>query len=123
MAFGATRADATTGNALVLGQLQTAANITYIQNGGAVANAPGNPLTAEKTMFWVDNRTSTLDNGYGVRGDGHGVHGVGVHGNSDFNGIGVLGGGGIGVWAVGYARRAAAGRHGCQPDTRAPTLT
>jgi hypothetical protein len=37
----------------------------------------------------------------GVRGDGHGVNGVGVHGNSDFSGIGVLGSGGIAVQAIG----------------------
>jgi hypothetical protein len=118
VALRAGRADATTGNALVLGDLQSAANITYVTNLGAVANSPGDPLTTEKTMFWIDNRNSTLPNGYGVRGDGHGVEGVGVHGNSDFGGIGVLGGGGTGVVASGTVAALRLVDTGVAPPTR-----
>lgn len=101
----ATPAAATTGNQLVIGQLQSAANMTAIVNAGAVSNGAGPALSTEPTMFWVDNRASSATAANGLRGDGKGVNGAGVWGHSDSNGIGVLGNGGIGL--VGSGGRAA----------------
>lgn len=94
-------AGATSGNSLILGQAQTADRLTAILNGGSIANGLGNLLSTEPTMFWVDNRLSTLANSNGLRGDGKGVLGRGVWGHSDSDGIGVAGDGGIGVVATG----------------------
>jgi hypothetical protein len=94
-------AGANTNAALLLGQAQTADQITVIINGGNISNGPGTSLSTEPTMFWVDNRTSTLANAHGIRGDGKGVLGRGVWGHSDSAGIGVAGDGGIGVLATG----------------------
>jgi hypothetical protein len=96
-------AAADTGQPLTIGHAQTAQNITYLLNGpvtGGTGNV-SNPLATEPTMFWVDNRTSALTNGNGIRGDGKGVLGRGVWGHSDSDGIGVAGDGGIGVVATG----------------------
>lgn len=100
-----TPAAATTGGALIIGELQSAANQTGIVNAGAVTNAPGPALSSEPTMFWVDNRSSSAPTANGLRGDGKGVNGAGVWGHSDSNGIGVLGSGGVGV--IGSGGRAA----------------
>jgi hypothetical protein len=94
-------AAATTGSALVIGQLQSAQNITYLANLPAAANSPGTALTTEQTLFWADNRQSVLDHGIGIRGDGNGVNGAGVWGHSDSNGIGLLGDGGLGAQLAG----------------------
>jgi hypothetical protein len=95
-------AGATSGNALVLGQAQTVTNLTALVNmDGNIGNGPGTSLTTEPTMFWVDNRGSTLANAVGIRADGRGVNGSGVWGHSDSGGIGVRADGGIGVLAAG----------------------
>ena len=94
-------AAATTGAALVVGQLQTAQNITYLGNGPAAPNTPGTSLATEQTLLWADNRSSVLDHGIGIRGDGNGVNGAGVWGHSDSNGIGLLGDGGLGAQLAG----------------------
>jgi hypothetical protein len=52
-------------------------------------------------MFWVDNRLSPQATGHGIRGDGKGVNGLGVWGNSDSGGTGVFGNGAVGVKATG----------------------
>ena len=83
-------AEANSNLALVLGQAQTADQITVIINGGPISNGPGTSLTTEPTMFWVDNRQSTLANANGIRGDGRGLNGLGVWGHSDSGGIDVF---------------------------------
>lgn len=95
-----TDADATTGDYLRIGYNQGAQNMTYLTNqqGSSVL---GNSLTSEPTLFWGDNRQSSLANANGIRGDGKGATGMGIWGNSDFGGVGVHGGGGIGVQAQG----------------------
>ena len=93
-------AAASTGQTLLLGNLQQAASITYIGNGSSATQTVGTALTSERTMFWVDNRSSTIE-GVGIRGDGHGLTGAGIWGHSDSNGIGVQGDGGLGVQAQG----------------------
>jgi hypothetical protein len=97
---GAATAQAATGSSLLLGWNQAAANMTYLQCGAGSAGV-GSPLTTERTLFWGDNRTSPQANANGIRGDGKGPEGMGLWGNSDYGGIGVHGGGGIGVQAVG----------------------
>ncbi len=109
-------AAATTASSLVLGQLNSAANITYIGNG-SFANAPGTLLTTERTMFWVDNRSASIDSN-GIRGDGNGVTGIGLWGHSDSNGIGVQGDGGIGVQASGGRSALYLTGAGVAPSTR-----
>jgi hypothetical protein len=94
-------AAANSNSALTIGHAQTAQNITYVLNGPVVGDNIGNPLTTEPTMFWIDNRSSTLPNGNGIRGDGKGPTGSGLWGHSDSNGIGVKADGGIGVVAAG----------------------
>lgn len=95
-----TNADATTGDYLRIGYSQGAQNMTYLTNqvGSSVI---GSALTTEPTLFWGDNRQSSLANANGIRGDGKGPAGMGIWGNSDFGGVGVHGGGGIGVQAQG----------------------
>lgn len=97
---GAGAASAATGSSLLLGWNQAAANMTYLQCGSGTPGV-GSPLTTERTLLWGDNRTSPQANANGIRGDGKGAEGIGLWGNSDYGGIGVLGGGGIGVQAVG----------------------
>lgn len=100
--FAAPKADAATNDAMLAGKGVFATNMTYLGNNAAAGSYATASLTTEPTMFWADNRTSTI-NGNGVRGDGHGT-GSGLWGNSDFNGTGVLGtgaAGAIGVKAVG----------------------
>lgn len=93
-------AEATTGDYLRIGWLQTTQNMTYLANkGGSPVQGPA--LTSEATLMWCDNRDSSLANSNGIRGDGKGPNGAGLWGNSDSGGIGVLGGGGIGVQAQG----------------------
>ena len=94
-------AAATSGNAVTIGQLQTAQNITYLANGPVAANSPGTSLATEQTLLWADNRGSVLDHGIGIRGDGNGVNGAGIWGHSDSNGIGLLGDGGLGAQLAG----------------------
>ncbi len=113
-------AAADTGQALTIGHAQTAQNITYLLNGpvtGGTGNV-SNPLASEPTMFWVDNRTSALINGNGIRGDGKGVLGRGVWGHSDSDGIGVAGDGGIGVLATGTRAARQLGALGPPPPQR-----
>jgi len=112
------QAAATTGQPLTIGQLQTAQNITYLANGAASANGAGTALTTEQTLFWADNRQSVLDHGIGIRGDGHGVNGSGVWGHSDFNGIGLLGDGGIGAQLAGSRAALYLASAGTAPLTR-----
>ena len=97
---GPSPAHANTGDPWLVGNSVGATNMTRIRNG-ALPTAPGNPLTSEPTMFWIDNRLSTLDNANGIRGDGKGTGGTGVWGQSDSGGIGVFGNGNPGVWANG----------------------
>ena len=123
VALGGGRADATQGAFMILGVGQSAANMTYLGNG-TFSNFATGVLTSEKTLFWADNRTSTLDNGYGVRGDGHGTDGVGVHGHSDFAGIGVLADGtGVGLMADGVRAAAQLVQNGGSPLARADAHT
>jgi hypothetical protein len=58
-------------------------------------------LTTEATMLWVDNRSTPNTAGNGIRGDGKGVNGIGLWGNSDSGGIGVFGNGAIGLSGTG----------------------
>jgi hypothetical protein len=97
------QAKAATGDTLFAGWSVGATNITRIRNG-TFSPVVGTPLTSEATMFWVDNRLSTIDNAHGLRGDGKGPLGLGLWGNSDSNGTGVYGGGGLGL--RGYGTRA-----------------
>lgn len=93
-------AEAATGDNLRIGYLQAVKNMTYL--GNTVGSATlGASLDSEPTLFWGDNRRSTLANANGLRGDGKGPSGMGIWGNSDSGGIGVFGGGGIGVQGQG----------------------
>jgi hypothetical protein len=98
--LSSTPAAATDGSPVLIGNNQGATRITYLGNG-AFGPTPGTLLTSEATMFWTDNRNSTLPSANGLRGDGKGPAGAGLWGNSDSGGIGVLAGGGIGVVTVG----------------------
>src|SRR5262249_27832843 len=111
-------AGATSGNSLILGQAQTADRLTAILNGGNIPNGLGNLLPTEPTMFWVDNRQSTLANSNGIRGDGKGVVGQGVWDHSDSDGVGVAGDGGIGVLATGTRAAVQLGALGPPPPQR-----
>ncbi len=97
---GPSPAQAATGDFVYAGWSVGATNSTRIRNG-TFAPALGTPLTSDATMFWIDNRLSTLAAAIGVRGDGKGVNGTGVWGNSDSGGIGLFGSGGIGAWGSG----------------------
>jgi hypothetical protein len=97
---GARSANAATGNTLQAGDLHAATNMTYLQYGTGTPSIGGS-LTTEPTLLWGDNRTSPLANANGIRGDGKGPAGMGLWGNSDYGGVGVYGGGGIGVQASG----------------------
>jgi hypothetical protein len=92
-------AEANTNSALLLGQGQSVDQMTFLINGGPISNGPGNSLSTEATMFWVDNRNSTID-GNGLRADGH-ANGVGLWGNNDYTGAGVLATGALGLRAAG----------------------
>lgn len=95
-------AKASTGTAMQAGRAVFASNMTYLGNSTAAGIFATNPLSSEPTMFWADNRASSI-NGNGVRGDGKGA-GAGIWGNSDFTGVGVLGtaaAGAVGVKASG----------------------
>ena len=81
IASSAPRASASTGDPLVGGGFNLAANITYLRNGTGANGGATSPLTTEATMMWVDNRLSTID-GNGLRGDGHGK-GTGLWGVND----------------------------------------
>jgi hypothetical protein len=105
-------------NQLVLGEGQTVDRITIMYNGGSVSNGTGQLLSTEPTMFWVDNRLSTLPNANGIRGSGRGANGSGVWGHSDSGGIGVLGNGGIGVLAAGTRAPLQLGALGPPPPQR-----
>lgn len=98
--IGAGSAQAATGNTLQAGYLHSATNMTYLTYG-SWSPAVGASLTTEATLLWGDNRPSPLANANGIRGDGKGPSGMGLWGNSDYGGIGVHGGGGIGVQASG----------------------
>jgi hypothetical protein len=112
-------AAADTGQPLTIGHAQTAQNLTYLLNGPLSPGNVSNPLTSEPTMFWVDNRTSTLVNANGIRGDGKGVLGRGVWGHSDSDGVGVAGDGGIGVLATGTRAALQVSDTGNAPPLRA----
>lgn len=114
---------------LVVGRANFAQDITYLRNAaGANGTAiTGSALTTERTMFWADNRLSTLAIAVGIRGDGResgtgldGYGGTGVRGTGTTDGVagsgpfgvrgtgaqvGVVGigsgGGGLGVGASG----------------------
>lgn len=93
---------AATNDAMLAGRAVFASNMTYLANGTTSGIFATNPLTSEPTLFWADNRNSTI-NGNGIRGDGKGT-GAGIWGNSDFTGVGVLGtaaAGAVGVKASG----------------------
>ena len=90
-------AAAATGDTMFVGHVQGAANTTVLAYATGSSHFPGNPLTSETTMMWVDNRGTPNTTGIGLRGDGKGENGIGLWGNSDSNGIGVFGGGGIGL--------------------------
>jgi len=106
---GVHTAAAATGDAMLVGNEHYAANLTRIKNGsGAVG--PGESLTTEKVLFWVDNTDSDLDDAVGVRGegrddgsgvDGHG--GKGVTGTGRYIGVAGIGdgAGSFGIAAVG----------------------
>ena len=100
MLLSAQPAAAATGSAIVAGHLQQAANMTYLGYGSAPGTSIGTALTSERTMFWIDNRGAPIDSN-GIRGDGHGTTGVGVWGHSDYNGLGMLASGGLGLRATG----------------------
>jgi hypothetical protein len=119
---GAGSASASTGETLLLGENQFAANMTYIANGSSAVQTVGNPLTSEPTMWWVDNRSSTIE-ANGIRGDGHGVTGIGLWGHSDFGGIGVQGDGGVGVKASGTRSALLLTGSGIAPSTRVDAHT
>jgi hypothetical protein len=93
-------AAAATGQAIVAGHLQQAANMTYVGYGNIAGSSIGAPLTNERTMFWIDNRGAPIDSN-GIRGDGHGETGIGVWGHSDYNGLGMRASGGLGLRATG----------------------
>jgi hypothetical protein len=118
---GAGSASATTGLGLVLGHAQGASNLTYINNS-TNGNTISTPLTTEPTMFWVDNRASTIE-ANGLRGDGHGSTGIGLWGHSDFGGIGVQGDGGVGVKASGTRSALLLTGSGIAPSTRVDAHT
>ena len=98
--IGAGSAQAATGNTMQAGYLHAATNMTYLQYGTGSPSV-GASLTTERTLLWGDNRTSPQANANGIRGDGKGPEGMGLWGNSDYGGVGVFGGGGIGVQASG----------------------
>ena len=100
MLLSAQPAAASTGQAIVAGHTQQAANITYLGYGTTPGSSIGAALTSERTMFWIDNRGAPIDSN-GIRGDGHGPTGVGVWGHSDYNGLGMLASGGLGLRAIG----------------------
>jgi hypothetical protein len=93
-------AAAATGQTMLLGNAQFASNMTYIGYGSSSLQAPSNVINPERTMFWIDGRGTPIDSN-GIRGDGRGPTGIGLWGNSDFNGTGVFGNGGYGVRATG----------------------
>ena len=92
-------AAAATGEEIFAAHAQLAANMTYLGYGTTPGHVLSNALTSEATMMWIDNRNSpnTTGTGHGIRGDGRGVNGIGLWGNSDSGGIGVFGNGGIGL--------------------------
>jgi hypothetical protein len=107
---GARPAAADSNQNLVGGRANFVQDITYIRNSAGTNGTvfPGTLLTSEKTMFWVDNRMSTLANAVGVRGDGRetgtgidGYGGTGVTGTG--TSTGVAGGGPTGVRGTGTA--------------------
>ena len=99
-------AAAATNDALIAGHYNYAANITYLGNGAAPNTTTATALTSEAVMFWADNRSSTLPNATGIRGDGRAT-GFGLWGNNDFGGVGVFGGSGAGIGVQASAGRAA----------------
>jgi hypothetical protein len=112
-------AAAATGDNRILGVGQEASNMTYLRNGTATGTFPTGALnTSEATMFWVDNRLSSLPTGHGIRGDGKGVLGRGLWGHSDSDGIGMAGDGGIGVLATGTRAALQVADTGTPPPTR-----
>jgi len=118
---GAGSASADTGGTMLLGDTQFAANMTRINNGTG-ASTTGPALTSEATMFWIDNRSSTIE-ANGIRGDGHGVTGSGLWGHSDSGGIGVKGDGGVGVQASGTRSALLLTGSGIAPSTRVDAHT
>jgi hypothetical protein len=89
-------AAAATGQNMLLGNFQTATNMTYLGYGAGTLQVPHNVINPERTMFWIDGRSTPIDSN-GIRGDGRGPTGIGLWGNSDFNGTGVFGNGGFGL--------------------------
>ena len=81
IASSAPKVSASTGQAILGGNLNSAANMTYLGNGAAANGGATSPLTTEATLMWVDNRASVID-GNGLRGDGHGK-GTGLWGVND----------------------------------------
>ncbi|MEP7045959.1 MAG: hypothetical protein ABI949_04735 [Ilumatobacteraceae bacterium] len=115
------QAAAATNDPLLGGHQNYAANMTYLAPGTTTNTTTlAGPLTSEPTLFWADNRGSTLANAVGVRGDGRAT-GFGVFGNNDLGGVGVLGGSatGIGVQAGGGRAAAYLTGAGIDPNTRA----
>jgi len=93
-------AAAVTGDPLKIGYPNFALNHTYLTNGPdpIFTPGPGTSLTTEITLMWADNRSSSLANSVGLRGDGR-ENGVGLQG---FGGTGVAGTGSTyGVQATG----------------------
>ena len=88
-------AAANSGDAMLVGYRHFAGNMTRINNGAGVP-VLGNDLSTEKTLFWADNRASTLIEAVGVRGDGRD------------NGAGLDGYGGTGVRGTGFSSTAGA---------------
>ena len=120
VAASAPKASAATGEGLVGGAFNLAANITYVRNGTGANGGATPPLTTEATMMWVDNRLSVID-GNGLRGDGHGK-GTGLWGVNDngtegsgVNAFAALGTGVIAQGGLGAVQLVASGP---EPATR-----
>lgn len=115
---GARPVAADSNQALIGGRANFVQDITYIRNATGTNGAPvgGSVLTSERTMFWADNRLSTLATAIGVRGDGResgtGIDGSGVTGTGTTTG-------GIGIAGIGpRAALASSSGTGSQPPNR-----
>lgn len=116
---GASRSDAASGDTFLSGKANYATHLTLFRHASVAGVRSTEALATEPTMFFVDNRNSTI-NGNGIRGDGSGT-GAGIWGNSDSNGTGVLGAGGtgaVGVKATGGRANLQAIPRGVAPRSR-----
>jgi hypothetical protein len=107
---GARPAAADSNQSLIAGRANFVQDITYIRNSTGTNGTlfSGSALTSERTMFWADNRFSTLTTAIGIRGDGResgtGIDGYGGTGVTGTGGTtGVLGAGPTGVRGTGTA--------------------